>query len=144
MAEDMATKSVEIADLLRRAAASQRVALERLLAPFDITPAQFAVLEIVVATPGISSAEAARLERLTAPTMSVIAANLERRGAIVRRAHPKSARIQCLELTGLGFEIREAALSAVQSLRARIRVAMPIDIAPEIFAWLSRVAEIEV
>ena len=75
----MVRKSVEIADLLRRAAASQRIALERLLAPFDITPAQFAVLEIVVAAPGISSAEAARLERLTAPTMSVIVANLERR-----------------------------------------------------------------
>jgi len=144
MAVNMRGKSVEIEDSLRRAAAAQRIALERLLAPFEITPAQFAVLEIVVASPGISSAEAARLERLTAATMSVIVGNLERRGAIVRRPHPRSARIQCLEPTDLGLEIRESALASVQMLRARMRVAMPIDVASEIFAWLSRVAEIEV
>jgi DNA-binding MarR family transcriptional regulator len=143
MAATMDAK-IEIDDLLRRAAASQRIALARILAPFQMTPAQFAVLEIVVAAPGISSAEAARLERLTAPTMSVIVANLERRGAVVRRPHLKSARIQSLEPTPLGLEIRENALGVVQSLRARIRVAMPTGDASEIFVWLSQVSEIEV
>ena len=140
----MRAKPVEIEDFLRRAAAAQRIALERLLRPFEITPAQFAVLEIVIASPGISSAEAARVERLTPATMSVIVANLERRGAVVRRDHPRRARIQCLEPTDLGLDIRESAIASVQMLRARMRVAMPIDVAPEIFAWLARVAEIEV
>ena len=76
--------------------------------------------------------------------MSVIVANLERRGAVVRRDHPRRARIQCLEPTDLGLDIRESAIASVQMLRARMRVAMPIDVAPEIFAWLARVAEIEV
>ena len=144
MAVSMRAKPVEIEDFLRRAAAAQRIALERLLRPFEITPAQFAVLEIVIASPGISSAEAARVERLTPATMSVIVANLERRGAVVRRDHPRRARIQCLEPTDLGLDIRESAIASVQMLRARMRVAMPIDVAPEIFAWLARVAEIEV
>ena len=144
MAVSMRAKPVEIEDFLRRAAAAQRIALERLLRPFEITPAQFAVLEIVIASPGISSAEAARVERLTPATMSVIVANLERRGAVVRRDHPRRARIQCLEPTDLGLNIRESATASVRMLRARMRVAMPIDVAPEILAWLARVAEIEV
>ena len=144
MVDKAGANSGEIEDTLRRAAASQRIAMERLLAPFDITPAQFSVLEIVVAAPGISSAEAARLERLTAPTMSVIVGNLERRHAIVRHPHPRSARIQCLEPTRLGLGIRERALASVHSLRARVRVAIPIGAASEIHIWLSRVAEIEV
>jgi len=135
---------VEIDDSLRRAAASQRIASERLLAPSDITPAQFAVLQIVAAASGMSSAEVARLERLTPATMSVIVGNLERRGAIARRPHPKNARIQCLEPTRLGLELREGALASIQSLRGRICAAMPIDAASGILVWLERVAEIEV
>ena len=135
---------MEIDDSLRRAAASQRIAMERLLAPSEVTPAQFAVLQIVVAASGMSSAEIARLERLTPATVSVIVTNLERRGAIARRPHPENARIQCLEPTRLGLELREGALASIQSLRGRICAAMPIGAASEIFGWLSRVAEFEV
>jgi DNA-binding MarR family transcriptional regulator len=135
---------VEIDDFLRRAAASQRVALERLLAPLKITPAQFAVLQIVAAAPGVSSAEAARLERLTPATMSVIVKNLERRGAIARRRHPENARIQCMEPTRLGLELRESALASIHSLRGRIGGAIPVGAGSEILLWLARVAEIEV
>jgi len=57
-----------IDDALRRAAAAHRIAMERALAALEITPAQFAVLEIVASSPGVSSAELARVERLTPPT----------------------------------------------------------------------------
>jgi DNA-binding MarR family transcriptional regulator len=135
---------MEIDDSLRRAAASQRIAMERLLAPAEVTPAQFAVLQIVVAASGMSSAEVARLERLTPATVSVIVSNLERRGAIARRPHPNNARIQCLEPTRRGFDLREGALASIQSLRGRIGAAMPIGAAPGILLWLARVAGIEV
>jgi DNA-binding MarR family transcriptional regulator len=118
--------------------------MERLLAPLGITPAQFAVLQIIAAVPGINSAEAARLERLTAATMSVIVNNLERMGAITRRPHLKNARIQCMEPTALGLDLRESALASIQSLRGRIRAAMPAELVSGIFIWLARVAEIEV
>ena len=42
-------------DLLRRAAAARRTAIERALAPLELTAAQFAVLRLVVERPGISS-----------------------------------------------------------------------------------------
>ena len=64
---------------LRRAGAAHRIAVERALAPLDVTPAQFAVLQVVADAPGVSSADVARIERLTPATMSVIVANLERK-----------------------------------------------------------------
>jgi DNA-binding MarR family transcriptional regulator len=69
-------------DLLRRACASQRLAMERALSEIDVTPAQFAAMEWLADEPGLSSAEIARCERLTPPTSSVIVANLERKGLL--------------------------------------------------------------
>src|SRR3954452_6412485 len=94
----------DLDDCLRRASAAQRLAMERALAPLEITPAQFALLRLVVGTPGMSGADLARIERLTPPTVSVILANLERKGVLSRRSHPGNARVQCLEATALGFE----------------------------------------
>ena len=135
---------MRVDDLLRRAASAHRIAMERALASLEITPAQFAVLQIVADAPGVSSAEAARLERLTPPTMSVIVGNLERKGAVVRRPHPKNARIQCLQLTGFGLDLSQKALASVQGLQMRVAAALPSDAATDIRVWLSRVAEIEV
>jgi len=132
-----------IDDLLRRASAAHRIAMERALAPLDVTAAQFAVLQVVVDAPGVSSAEVARIERLTPPTMSVIVANLERKSALIRRAHPKNARIQCLVATEAGLELVEKGRAQVQTLRARV-AAMPADVAAAVDTWLRRVAAIEV
>ena len=133
-----------IDDCLRRAAAAHRVAVERALAPLDVTPAQFAVLQIVADAPGVSSADLARIERLTPPTMSVIVGNLERKGALTRRAHANNARIQCLEPTGIGLELMRNGRAQVQPQTERILVAMPAEAAAAIDLWLRRVAAIEV
>jgi DNA-binding MarR family transcriptional regulator len=133
-----------IDDLLRRAAAAHRIAVERELAPLKLTPAQFAVLQIVADAPGVSSAEVARIERLTAPTMSVIVGNLERKSALTRRAHAKNARIQCLEPTAIGLELMRNGRVQVQAQKERVLGAMPAEAAAAIGLWLRRVAEIEV
>ena len=78
-------------DLLRRAAAMQRLAVERALADLDVTPAQYAVLSVIAETPGLSNADIARIERLTPQTMSVIIANMERKRVVVRRARIRAA-----------------------------------------------------
>ena len=131
-------------DCLRRAAAAQRVAMERALAPLEITPAQFAALEIVADTGGVSSAEVARIERLTPPTMSVIVGNLERKGALVRRPHPTNARIQCLEATERGRDLLHNGRARLEALRKQVAAAIPGDARVAIRAWLLRVAEIDV
>ena len=133
-----------IDDLLRRAAAAHRIAVERELAPLELTPAQFAVLQIVADAPGVSSAEVARIERLTPPTMSVIVGNLERKGALTRRAHAKNGRIQCLEPTEIGLELMLNGRARAQAQKERILAAMPVEAAAAIDAWLRRVAAIEI
>jgi DNA-binding MarR family transcriptional regulator len=133
-----------IDDLLRRAAAAHRTAVERELASLKLTPAQFAVLQIVVDAPGVSSADVARIERLTPPTMSVIVANLERKSALIRRAHANNGRIQCLEPTGIGLELTRNGRARVQAQKERILAAMPAEAAAAIDLWLRRVAAIEI
>jgi len=135
---------LQLDDLLRRAAAAQRVAVERALAELDLTPAQFAVLRIVDAKPGISAAEAARVERLTPPTMSVIVANLERSGALTRLPHPDNVRIQKLEATQLGRQWIERALRRIADWRNKIshpETERELDV---VASWLSRVADIDI
>jgi DNA-binding MarR family transcriptional regulator len=134
----------EIENALRRAAAAWRLAMERALAPLDLTPAQFAVLRMVVEAPGSSGADLARIERLTPPTMSVIIGNLERKGALTRRAHPDNARVQCLEATARGLELQARARENTLSSRARLASAAPSDACKVILAWLRSVSEIEV
>jgi DNA-binding MarR family transcriptional regulator len=91
--------------LLRQAAGAYRLRMDRALADLEVTPPQFAFLAMLAAYPGYSSADLARLTLLTPQTVSVIIANLERMGAIERRAHAVHGRIQHLELTKAGHAL---------------------------------------
>ena len=71
--------------LVRQANVAVRAAMERALADLDATPAQFAVLTMIVAYPGVSGAALARLTFLTPQTINVIVRNLEKGGAIQNR-----------------------------------------------------------
>lgn len=97
--------------LLRQAAGAFRLGVERALADLNVTPPQFAVLTMVAAYPGLSNADLARLALLTPQTVSLIVANLERAGALVRTRHAVHGRIRHLDLSEAG-----------QGLLARCRV----------------------
>ncbi len=131
-------------DWLRRAAAAQRVATERTLAALDVTPAQFATLRILAAEPGLSSADIARLEHLTPPTVSVIVANLERKKAIHRIRDAKSARIRRLALTDSGSDLLRNAEERLRELHARYSESVSPHALSAVRDWLRGVAEIEV
>jgi DNA-binding MarR family transcriptional regulator len=88
--------------LLRQGAAAYRLRLERALADLGVTPPQFAILTMLVAYPGVSGAELARLALLTPQTVSVILANLERSGLAARRRHAVHGRIRHVDVTKAG------------------------------------------
>ena len=75
--------------------------MERVPADLDHTT-QFMVLTMLAAYPGHSNADLARVALLTPQTVSVIVANLERMGALVRRPHAVHGRIQHLHLSASG------------------------------------------
>lgn len=106
--------------LLRQAAAGFRQRMEHALADLRITPPQFSVLTMISAYPGHSSADLARVALLTPQTLSVIINNLERAGAIIRKAHPVHGRIQCLAVTDEGRNLLSKARARIQKLEEAI------------------------
>jgi DNA-binding MarR family transcriptional regulator len=131
-------------DLLRRACASQRLAMERALFEIDVTPAQFAAMEWLWEEPGLSGSEMARREHLTAPTSSVIVANLERKGLLARRLHAKRGRAQYLELTPLGREKVAAGAKAVEDVRVRLTADLKPEFQLALMNWLERLMDVDV
>ncbi len=134
----------EIDDLLRRAAATQRLAMERALAAVKVTPAQYAVLRIIVDAPGLSNADIAKIERLTPQTTSVIIANLERKRAVVRRPHETHGRIQRAEATEAGLRLLRECAERLCSAYRRLSLAMPQGGATTVKTWLARLSDADV
>jgi len=133
----------EIDDLLRRAAATQRLAVERALAGVKVTPAQYAVLRIIAETPGLSNADIARIERLTPQTTSLVIANLERKRFVVRRAHETHGRIRRAQATEAGLRLLRECRERLNGPYRRLAAAMPPDGERLVEAWLNRLADAE-
>ncbi len=133
-----------IDDALRRAAATQRLAIERALAGRKITPTQFAVLAIIAETPGLSNAEIARIERLTPQTTSLVIANLERKRWVTRRAHETHGRIQRAQATEAGLRLLMECRERLRGPYRRLGAAMPEGGETWIETWLIRLADAEV
>lgn len=129
--------------LLRQAGAAHRLRMERVLADLGITPPQFVVLTMLVAYPGISGADLARLAVLTPQTVSVIVANLERSGAIVRRPHAVHGRIQQIDVTEEGRALLKQCRARVKKLEARMAAGFTPAEEQVIRRWLVSVAHEE-
>ena len=109
-----------IAYLLRQAAGAQRLRMERTLADLDVTPAQFVILTLLKAYPGISNADLARLALLTPQTVSVIVVNIEKRGLVGRLRHAVHGRIQHLVITPAGEGLLAKCRERVDALEAAL------------------------
>lgn len=126
--------------LLRQAANGYRYRVEQALSDLQLTQPQFAVMTMLRAYPGNSSADLARLALLTPQTMSVIVANLLKIGFVDRRAHEVHGRIHHLELTERGQEVLRAAKQRVYALEDEMLNDLPKEGEAIIKAWLITVA----
>src|SRR5262245_54620255 len=106
--------------LVRQANVAVRAAMEKALADLEVTPAQFAVLTMIVAYPGVSGADLARLTFLTPQTINVIVRNLERDGAIEKTAHATHGRILRLSATPRGQALLKRCRARVAALEAEL------------------------
>lgn len=130
--------------LLRQAAGAYRHRVELALADLDVTPPQFSVLTMLAAYPGHSNADLARLALLTPQTVSVIVANLERAGSIVRRPHAIHGRIQHLDLSENGKALLETCRARVHAIEHELIDDLAPDEEQTIRRWLVHVATAEV
>jgi DNA-binding MarR family transcriptional regulator len=126
--------------LLRQAGAAHRLRMERALADVNVTPPQFMMLTMLVAYPGLSNADVARLAMLTPQTVSVIVANLLRTGAIARRPHAVHGRIQHIDVTDQGKALLKQCRSRVKSIEQEMLAGFDADEETVIRRWLVSVA----
>lgn len=126
--------------LLRQAAAAHRLKIDQVLAGLNVTAPQFLVLRLLADSTGASNAEVARITGLTTPTISVIVANLKRRGAIVSRPHAIHGRIQHLDLTEDGGILLTACKALVERLETELQADLTNAKLATVYEWLSSVS----
>ena len=127
--------------LVRQASVAVRAAMEKALAELAITPPQFSVLTMIVAYPGVSGAELARLTFLTPQTINVIVRNLEKAGAIEKTAHAVHGRILRLTATARGQALLKRCRVRVSDVEDRIARLAGREEERVVRRWLSAVAE---
>jgi DNA-binding MarR family transcriptional regulator len=86
----------------------------RTLAAFDIRPAQFSVLVVIEANPGLSQADLGETLGIERARLVRLLDGLERRGLTRRQPSPTDRRSHALFLTDAG----QAALKRIKSLAA--------------------------
>lgn len=114
--------------------------MERALADLNVTPPQFLVLRLVADNPGISNADLARMASLTTPTVSVIVANLKRRGALASRPHAVHGRVQHLDVTDVGTPLLAACKGRAAEVEVELQAGMSAADIDTVAAWLKRSA----
>ncbi|HXT09291.1 MAG TPA: MarR family transcriptional regulator [Roseiarcus sp.] len=126
--------------LLRQAAAAHRHRMDKALEDLAITTPQFALLTMLRAYPGQSSADLARLALLTPQTVSVIVVNLERAGLIGRRRHEAHGRIQHIELTEPGAALLNEATARVRGVERTLTAGLSQAEEGAVRRWLASAA----
>ena len=129
-----------LAYLLRQGAGAVRLRMERLLADFDVTTAQFAVLTMLDAYPQASGADVARLALLTPQTVHGITGNLRRAGLVEAAPSAVHGRIQTLALTTAGQELLSTCKARVAALEQDLAAGLTAGEEDVIRRWLVRLA----
>jgi DNA-binding MarR family transcriptional regulator len=127
--------------LLRQANSAFRGAMDGVLGELGVTTPQFTVLTMIVAYPGLSGADLARLAFLTPQTINVIVGNLERDGAIEKTAHATHGRILRLHATAKGQALLKRCRARVVEIDAEVGALLGKDEERLVRRWLSAVAE---
>jgi DNA-binding MarR family transcriptional regulator len=111
---------------LRRALFTFRQALQCQLRPLNLSLAHTGILLALDQEDGLSGAELARRETVTAQTMNQLVARLVERGLVERRRHATHGRILTLHLTDAGRQT----LADGQALAAAVERCMVSGFSP--------------
>lgn len=125
--------------LVRQAHAAVRAAMEKALADLDVTPPQFAVLTMIVAYPGASGADLARLTFLTPQTINVIVRNLVRAGLVEKTADAAHGRILRLGATSRGEALLRRCRARVQEIEGLLTGLVDREDEQVVRRWLAAV-----
>jgi DNA-binding MarR family transcriptional regulator len=126
---------------LKRAQHALRTTMDAALGHLELTAPQYAVLAVLEAAPGVSSAELARRSFVTPQTMHAIVAGLEARGLLAREARPGQGRVLAAALTREGRARVARGHDAVRVVEEHMTASLDGKELQELFALLRRCAE---
>jgi DNA-binding MarR family transcriptional regulator len=106
--------------LLRQAAHTYHLKMEKALSDYGLTPPQFTILKIVSVYSGCSNAEIARYASLTPQTVNLMINKLEKLEFVIKSAHPHNKKVQCIEITKDGLHILEQSSDAIEQLEVQL------------------------
>ena len=112
--------------------------VSRRLAAFDISPAQFSVLSVIEANPGVNQLAIAQSLSIERAGLGRLVDHLERRGLVQRSASAINRRYYVLYLTGAGV----ALLGRLRPAIAESEKTLAAKIGPRAFKELQRALSI--
>jgi DNA-binding MarR family transcriptional regulator len=116
-------------------------AMEDALRDANLSRPQFGTLSVVVAEPGLSSADLARAVMVTPQAVNLLLSGLEREGLVERRAHPTHGRILQIFPTDEGVHRVQTTYPIVIDLENRIAEGLSDRQLATIKRWLVRTAQ---
>lgn len=102
----------------RAALAVIEVFIER-MAPYDLRPADFSVLSLILHNPGITSRQLCASLGILPPNLVGLINTLEKRELIARKPHPRDGRAMGLHLSAAGQKLMQAAERTAAELEAQ-------------------------
>lgn len=89
-----------------------------LLAPFSVTPVQYAVLKVLSGADGLSGAEIAGRMILDSASVTGVVDRLEANGLVTRQPAPQDRRVHLIMLTSRAAELMSSLDAAMDRLNA--------------------------
>jgi DNA-binding MarR family transcriptional regulator len=122
MRQDPALPALEdnVGYMLKVAATALHSAMESALREFGLTVSQYACIEHLSRTPGLTNAQLARAVFVTPQSMNEVLRGLQRRGIVERPGEAESGRRLPARLTPAGQQTVEAARRALGGVDVRV------------------------
>ena len=110
--------------LVKQLQVVERVRMEEVLGPLDVTLPQYTALSLLERRGGLSSAQLARRHYVTPQAMHQLVATMEREGLIERRVDETNRRILRAWLTAHGADVLRSCHEAVDAVEGRMLSAL--------------------
>jgi len=112
---------------LKRASVALHRAMDDALRPHGLSVAQYACLEVLARSPGLSSADLARRAFVTRQAAHQVLRRLIDEDLVTQSAHPTLGQRAQLTLTPIGERRRRAAADSVDEVERTVAGALPVD-----------------
>jgi DNA-binding MarR family transcriptional regulator len=137
---DMAGLDREVGFVLRLAQVAVFKDLMASLKPHALRPAEYSLLAIVAANPGLKQQELGAALAVQGPNLVTMVDQLEARGLIARSVAPGDRRAHALHLTQVGDGVLRQAKAAHARHQARVRRCLGQADPSDLIAMLNRIA----